>query len=53
MMYSRNKVALCLGLIATFCLGIVSVVNEAENNTVHSGKYTQSRIPRVFIPMYV
>ncbi len=37
MIYSRNKLALCLGVIAMSCLGIVAVVNEKENNFVHSG----------------
>ena len=37
MIYSRNKLALCLGVIAMSCLGIVAVVNEKENNLVHSG----------------
>ena len=49
MIYSRNKLALVLGLISTFCLGVVGVVNEAENNTVHSGKYVLSFIRIVYV----
>ena len=33
-----SKVSLYLGLLASFSLGIVSVVNEDENNSVHSSK---------------
>ena len=36
--YSKSKVALTLGLLASFCLSVVGVVNEAEDNSVHSGK---------------
>ncbi len=38
MVYSRNKLSLFLGLVATFCLGVVSAVNEVEDNPVHSGE---------------
>ena len=38
MVYSRNRLSLVLGLVSTFCLGVVSAVNEAENNLVHSGE---------------
>ena len=33
-----SKVSLYLGLLASLGLGIVSVVNEDENNTVHGSK---------------
>ena len=36
--YSKSKASLVLGLVAAFCLSVVAVVNEAENNTIHSGK---------------
>ena len=36
--YSRSKVALFLGLLTSFCLSVVGVVNEAEDNTIHSSK---------------
>ena len=34
-----SKVSLFLGLLASLSLGIVSVVNEEENNSVHSSKF--------------
>ena len=37
--FSKNKLCLYLGCIASFGLGIVGVVNEKEDNTVHSGEY--------------
>ena len=37
--FSKNKLCLYSGCIASFGLGIVGVVNEKENNTVHSGEY--------------
>ena len=36
--YSKSKASLVLGLVGAFCLSVVAVVNEAENNTIHSGK---------------
>lgn len=36
--YSKSKWALFFSLLASFCLSILAVVNEAENNDVHSGK---------------
>ena len=36
--YSGSKAALVVGLLGSFCLSIVGVVNEAENNTIHSSK---------------
>lgn len=36
---SYSKVSLFLGLLASLSLGIVSVVNEDENNSVHGGKF--------------
>ena len=36
--YSRSKVALFFGLLTAFCLSVVGVVNEVENNTIHSSK---------------
>ena len=36
--YSKSKASLVLGLVGAFCLSIVAVVSEAEDNTVHSGK---------------
>lgn len=37
--FSKNKFCLLLGCIASFGLGVVGVVNEKEDNTVHVGKY--------------
>ena len=37
--FSKNKFCLFAGCIASFGLGIVGVVNEKEDNTVHSSKY--------------
>lgn len=34
--FSKDKVCLYLGCIASFCLGVVGVVNEKEDNTIHS-----------------
>lgn len=34
--YSRSKLALFLGLLTSFALSVVGVVNEVEDNTVHS-----------------
>ena len=37
--FSKNKFCLYLGCLASVGLGIVGVVNEKEDNTVHSGEY--------------
>ena len=34
--FSKNKACLYLGCIASFGLAVVGVVNEKENNTIHS-----------------
>ena len=36
--YSKSKVALVLGVLASLCLSVIGVVNEEEDNTVHSGE---------------
>ena len=36
--YSRSKTSLTLGLLAAFCLSVVGVVNEVEDNSIHSGE---------------
>ena len=36
-----SKVSLVLGLLASISLGIVSVVNEEENDSVHSGELSK------------
>ena len=36
--FSKNKFCLYLGCLASVGLGIVGVVNEKEDNTVHSGE---------------
>ena len=38
--YSKSKASLALGLVASFCLSVVAVVSEAEDNAVHSSKYS-------------
>ena len=37
--FSKNKFCLYMGCIASFGLGVVGVVNEKEDNTVHVGEY--------------
>ena len=36
--YSKSKASLALGLVASFCLSVVAVVSEEEDNAVHSSK---------------
>lgn len=36
--YSKSKVALVVGVLASFCLSVIGVVNEDEDNTIHSGE---------------
>lgn len=36
--YAKSKLSLILGLLAAFCLSVVAVVSEAEDNTIHSSK---------------
>ena len=38
--YSHSKAALTVGLLGSFCLSIVGVINEDENNTIHSSEST-------------
>lgn len=40
--YSKSKLALFTGVVAAFCLSVVGVVNEEEDNIIHSGKLTRS-----------
>lgn len=44
--YSKSKLALFTGVVAAFCLSVVGVVNEEEDNTIHSGKLTRSVLVR-------
>ena len=37
--YSKSKTSLVLGLLASFCLSVVGVVNEEEDNLIHSGEW--------------
>ena len=36
--FSKSKLALFFGLVSSFCLGVVAVVNEVENSGVHGGE---------------
>lgn len=42
--FSNSKLCLFLGVVGAAGLGIVAVVNEKENNPVHSGKYRIDRV---------
>ena len=43
--YSHSKLGLVLGIVAPAALSIVGVVNEEENNSVHSSKTHISTCP--------
>ena len=37
--FSNSRLSMMLSLISSFGMGIVAVVNEKENNTIHTGVY--------------